>query len=173
MGIYLKSHQSCLQIFMGEGRCPHSCSPPPLLGIAQGSVKYLPTYNFKRQWLLATYFSNIAPYSSPYWQPWHLVKVRIQWSKFPFSSKSVSASFVFMFRLPLREIFFMFWLWYHKKDKYFSCSDYGTIKKINIFHVLIMVPSKREIFFMFSLWYHKKREIFFMFSLWYHKKEIP
>jgi hypothetical protein len=41
----------------------------PLVGYAQVSVKYLPTV-FKRWWLLATYFSNIAPYSSPYWQPW-------------------------------------------------------------------------------------------------------
>jgi hypothetical protein len=54
MGIwYLKSHQSCLQILTFSGR----------------GVKYLPT-SFKRRWLLATYFSNIAPYSSPYWQPW-------------------------------------------------------------------------------------------------------
>jgi hypothetical protein len=68
MGIsYLKSHQSDLRIliFSGWGGNPLVL---PLLGYAQVLVKYLPTV-FKRRWLLATYFSNIAPYSSPYWQP--------------------------------------------------------------------------------------------------------
>jgi hypothetical protein len=47
--------------FSGRGGDPLMLPPPPpVLGYAQVSVKYLPTF-FKRWWLLATYFSNIAP----------------------------------------------------------------------------------------------------------------
>jgi hypothetical protein len=58
--IYLKSHQSCLQI----KKC--SCSFPPL-GLRPHVLSH-----FLKIRLLATYFSNTARYSSPYWQPWSM-----------------------------------------------------------------------------------------------------
>jgi hypothetical protein len=65
MGIYIKSHQSCLQIkiFLSKGDGPFMLPPPPSWAMPTAndiSVKKI-CLHFLKDWLLATYFSNIAP----------------------------------------------------------------------------------------------------------------